>query len=153
MCFCSHQGSLWLGCLLVSFPRASLIPGNPGRMVYVLLPSLPSLPPISSCCFQNHLHSSPVYYFSPFPILHTILQRTGINIYKEKSISPRPPHPFLPFSLYLSYTHKHTEWMADFSSLLTLSCSRISNPRSLPKPNPSLKSNTEKERITFSSRR
>lgn len=138
---------------LVSFPRASLIPGNLAGWFLCPCPHFLPCFQFHLVVFQNHLHSSPVCIFPltfPIPAYNSTENRDKYLLKRNQS-SPGHPTPSLPFSLISSYTHKHTEWMADFAPL---SDSILLPPniksRSLPKPKPKPKSkHTEKERITF----
>jgi len=112
------------------------------------LPSLPSLPPISSCCFPESF----AWFTCIFPnLLYLCIQfyreQRQISA-KEKSISPPATPPLLSLSLSLTHTNTHRMYgRLHFSSDLIMLPNTKS--RSLPKPKPKPKSNTEKERITF----
>ena len=113
--FCSHQGILWLGCLPVSFPRASLIPGNLAGWFLCPCPHFLPCLQFPLVVFQNHLHGSPVFFptFS-IPAYNSTENRDKYLLKRNQSL-PRPPHPFSPF-VSLSHTHKHTQngWQTSF---------------------------------------
>ena len=118
--FCSSQGSLWLGCLLVSFPRASLIPGNLAGWPLCPCPhTFPSLK-FPLVIFQTHLRGSPVCMF------FNLLLQPCIKFYRdqgEKSTKELSLSLSVSLSLCLSLTHTHIHRVAGrlhFSSDLTM---------------------------------
>ena len=80
------------------------------------LPSLPSLPPISSCCCFPE--SFAWFSWMHFPnLLHPCIKfyrEQGQISPKEKSISPPATPPLLTLSLALTHTNTQNGWQTSF---------------------------------------